>query len=368
MNRTKLAILFGGKSPEHEVSLRSAASVISALHHDRYDLRLIGITKEGIWKYGELEDPKNTTSDSLQTILNTGETVNIHMGAPVVFSLEGYDSLKFHLDAVFPVLHGSFGEDGTLQGLLAMLDIPCVGPDTLGSTVSMDKDVMKRMFVMADIPTARWHAYRIQEKSIISYSKLSEELGEILFVKPASMGSSVGVHKVTDEATLSKAVEDAFLYDNKIIIEEYIIGREIELSALGNEDELEHYRISLPGEIIPANDFYSYEAKYLDDKGAALEMPARVDETTVERLQTIALNAFRTLNCEGLSRVDVFLKESGEVYLNEINTLPGFTSISMYPKLWEISGLSYSDLLDELVRLAMERHKRNNRLRRSFLS
>jgi D-alanine-D-alanine ligase len=246
-------------------------------------------------------------------------------------------------------LHGPLGEDGTVQGLLKLADVPFVGSGVLGSAVSMDKDVMKRLFRDAGIPIGKFLTFRAREK-LPSFTEIKEALGSPFFVKPANMGSSVGISKVRSETEYANAVREAFQYDVKIIIEEFIPGREIECAVLGNENPI----ASIPGEVIPTHEFYSYDAKYIDENGARLEIPAKLDIGCQKRVQELSIKAFKTLCCEGLSRVDFFLKENGELLLNEINTMPGFTKVSMYPKLWEAGGIGYTELISRLIDLALE--------------
>ncbi|MCL6471186.1 MAG: D-alanine--D-alanine ligase [Firmicutes bacterium] len=334
--KTRVGILFGGKSAEHEVSLQSAKSIIEAIDKEKYEVALIGIDKQGRW-------------------YSPGKDLN----QPSRFL--SYGSLEA-IDVVFPVLHGPFGEDGTVQGLLKLADIPFVGAGVLGSAVGMDKDVMKRLLRDAGLPTAKFLVFNRSLKNKINFDKVVKELGLPLFVKPANLGSSVGINKVKSKDDFDYSVADAFKYDNKILIEEFIKAREIECSVLGNEDPI----ASLPGEIIPQHEFYAYETKYIDDEGAILKIPAELPDDTVKNIQELAIKTFKTLCCEGMGRVDFFLADSGEILVNEINTIPGFTKISMYPKLWEASGISYKELIDRLIQLAIERHKRECELQTSL--
>lgn len=348
--KIRVGILFGGKSAEHEVSLRSAKSILDALDRGKYEPVLIGIAKDGKWKI--VDEKLLPPGDALAIGVSSDETA-------LVPSSEGELSgpaTAGRIDVVFPVLHGPFGEDGTVQGLLRLANVPFVGPGVLGSAVGMDKDVMKRLLRDAGIPNAKFLAFRSHEQ--VSFETVWEALGLPIFVKPANLGSSVGVSKATDEASFHTAVEEAFRYDTKIIVEEAIIGREIECAVLGNE----HPIASVPGEVIPYAEFYSYEAKYIDADGAGLEIPAKLDPETAKHVQDIAVRTFRTLACEGMGRVDCFLRDNGEILVNEINTIPGFTSISMYPKLWEVSGVGYAELIDRLIRLAIDRHERDGKL------
>ncbi|OGZ96691.1 MAG: D-alanine--D-alanine ligase A [Candidatus Sungbacteria bacterium RIFCSPHIGHO2_01_FULL_50_25] len=356
--KIRVGILFGGKSAEHEVSLRSAKNVYEALDKEKYKPVLIGIDKKGKW----------LLEDGSRFLLERGNAGQEERGESValvpqsegrVTNFERPGSSET-IDVVFPVLHGTFGEDGTVQGLLKLANIPFVGAGVLGSAVGMDKDVAKRLLRDAGIPIARFKTFR--EGDTVEFQEIVRALGVPLFVKPANLGSSVGVHKAHDEKEFRAAVKDAFRYDRKILVEEFIKGREIECSVLGNEDPI----ASLAGEVIPTHEFYSYEAKYLDENGAALEIPAKLPSEIMKRVQNTAVRAFRALECEGMARVDFFLKENGDLFVNEINTIPGFTSISMYPKLWEATGISYSELVDRLILLAIERFGRESRLETSY--
>jgi D-alanine-D-alanine ligase len=359
--RLRVAILFGGKSAEHEISLLSAKNIVEAIDRKKYQVVLIGIDKKGRWYFSDdprllqkADRPKPIRFDRAQNAL------------ALVPSNKAKQWLRLStrradkpVDVVFPVLHGTFGEDGTVQGLLKMADIPFVGAGVLGSAVGMDKDVTKRLLRDAGIPIARFLTARRSER--VDFAMAARELGLPLFVKPANCGSSVGIHKVNNDSQFAAAVADAFRYDEKILLEEYIPGREIECSVLGNDDPI----ASLPGEIITRREFYSYEAKYLDEKGATLEVPAKLPAGLVEEIQRVAVKTFKTLCCEGMARVDFFLRGQSEIIVNEINTIPGFTKISMYPKMWQASGISYSRLIDRLILLALERFQREKRLRTS---
>ena len=265
------------------------------------------------------------------------------------------------VDVVFPVLHGPYGEDGTVQGMLKLFDIPFVGGDVLGSAVGMDKDVMKRLLRDAVITIGDYRVVLRHRRADPSYEEVRDALGLPLFVKPANLGSSVGISKVGTEAEYEAALDEAFLYDTKVVVEAFIEGREIEVAVLGNEEPI----ASLPGEITPHHDFYSYEAKYIDDKGAGLQIPAELTEALVSEVQALAVESFQTLYCEGMARVDFFLTPDDQFVMNEINTIPGFTRISMFPKLFEASGISYPDLIDRLVKLALARHERQQGLKTS---
>lgn len=360
--KIRVGILFGGKSAEHEVSLRSAKNVYDAIDKDKYEVVLMGIDKAGKWLLNDASnfllnetDPKliklNTQTDSIAlTPSSAGELSNLSTREP-----------GMHVDVVFPILHGPFGEDGTVQGLLKLAGIPFVGPSVLGSAVGMDKDIMKRLLRDAGIPIGDYLAFK--KKDEVNFDYILEALGMPVFVKPANMGSSVGVSKVSSAEELAQAVESAFNYDTKIVIESFIPGREIECAVLGNE----HPVASIPGEVIPHHEFYSYDAKYIDENGAGLEIPAQLPDDVIVRVQELAVKTFVVLECEGLSRVDFFLTPENKLIVNEINTIPGFTSISMYPMLWKESGISYPDLIDQLIQFAIERFEREQKIHTSYV-
>jgi len=353
--KIKVGILFGGRSVEHEVSLQSAKNVIDAIDREKYEVTLIGIDKRGHWfLYDSSNFLLNADNPKLIKLNNSDKEVVMTTGeSSGLYSLSENKFLdKLHV--IFPVLHGTFGEDGTLQGLLKLADIPFVGAGVLGSVVGMDKDVMKRLLRDAGIPISDFLSYRKFEYNEINFEEVKNKLGLPMFVKPANLGSSVGISKVHSEDEFKKAIDEAFLYDTKIVIEENIIGRELECAVLGNEKPV----ASIVGEVVPKHDFYSYDAKYLDENGATLKVPADIPEDVSEKISDLAVKTFTTLSCEGMGRVDLFLKENGDIFVNEINTLPGFTKISMYPRLWSETGISYKDLIDILITLAMDRFNR----------
>lgn len=365
MPKIRVGILFGGRSAEHEVALQSAKSVIDAIDNDKFELILIGIDKNGKWyHHSESQYLLNMNDPKLIALNKSNETVTLvpwQSEQPMVDLAHGGEQTA--IDVIFPILHGTYGEDGTMQGLLKLADIPFVGASVLGSAVGMDKDIAKRLLRDAGLPVAKFKVIHRPHKDAQSFEDIERKLGLPFFVKPANAGSSVGVSKVKTMDEFEKAVDDAFSYDNKIIIEEYIDAREIEISVLGNEQP----EASLPGEVIPHHEFYSYEAKYIDEDGAALEIPANLPEEKIREVQDLAVKVFQTLCCEGMARVDFLLdRKTGKFYVNEINTIPGFTKISMYPKLWEVSGLSYKDLITRLIELAIERHTQEKQLKTSL--
>jgi len=364
MKKIRIGIIFGGKSAEHEVSLLSAKNVVDALDKNKYEPILIGITKEGKW---QLEDSESlslkASSVKIISLKSNNKSIAVIPDSKnkQLTSINRNSEIK-KLDVVFPILHGPFGEDGTVQGLLKIAGVPFVGPSVLGSAIGMDKEVAKRLWRDAGISIAKFLVFYSHEISKIDFIKVKKELGLPLFIKPVNLGSSVGVSKVNNKKEFEIAIKKAFQYDTKILIEENIKGREIECAVLGNEEPI----ASIPGEVILQNDFYSYEAKYIDENGAILEIPAKLSKTKQKEVQELAVKAFEVVCCEGLSRVDFFLTNKGELIINEINTIPGFTNISMYPSLWKESGLSYPKLIDKLIQLAISRYKKEKKLRTSY--
>src|ERR1700733_15107898 len=385
MEKLRIGILFGGRSGEHEVSLLSAASVLNAIDKDKYEVVPIGITKDGRWLTAEhaenlltgklvLEprnlragDPQNTEAAA---VLARGEAVvvppePVHRQSGLVpFQTDAAlmrraSDRAINVDVIFPVLHGTFGEDGTLQGLLELADIPYVGAGVLGSAAGMDKDIMKSLFAAAGLPIVKHvtilrSAWEKEPKKVQKF--VESKLKYPVFVKPANLGSSVGISKAHDRKELGPAIEEGAKFDRKIVIEQGVGGkknkaREIECSVLGNDEPV----ASVPGEIVPVKEFYDYNAKYLDE-GSELIIPAKLTKTETKKVQELAVRSFKAVDCSGLARVD-FLMDPGsgssprKLYLNEINTMPGFTAISMYPKLWAASGMEYADLIDRLIQL-----------------
>jgi D-alanine-D-alanine ligase len=351
MKKIRVGVIFGGRSGEHEVSLRSAESIIKSIDRTKYDVVPIGITHAGRWLTSKNALNLLPAKDAIQKTLTSGESI----------TLPAEPSASEVVDVIFPVLHGTYGEDGTLQGLLELANVPYVGAGVLGSSVGMDKDVMKRLLREARLPIVDyWTVRKSEVESFVE--KNFAALPYPLFVKPANLGSSVGITKVHGPEGLRKALDTAAEYDRKLVVEKGIDAREIELSVLGNDEPI----ASVPGEIIPAREFYDYEAKYVSDDSRLL-IPAPLDTEQVKTAQEMALAAFKALECAGLARVDLFLeKNTGNFLVNEINTLPGFTTISMYPKLWEASGIPYPELIDRLIALALDRHAEKNRLRTKY--
>jgi D-alanine-D-alanine ligase len=387
MRKLRVGILFGGRSGEHEVSLLSAASVLNAIDKDKYEVVPIGITKEGRWLTSEhaenlltgklVLEPRNLRAGDPETtspaaVLAQGESVVVppeplHRRSGLVpFQTDAplarrASDRAINVDIIFPVLHGTFGEDGTIQGLFELADIPYVGAGVLGSAAGMDKDIMKSLFIAGGIPIVK-HVTILRsawESDAKKVQKLVEsKLTYPVFVKPANLGSSVGISKAHNRKELGPAIEEAAKFDRKIVIEQGVGGkkdkaREIECSVLGNDEPV----ASVPGEIVPGKEFYDYTAKYVDE-GSQLIIPAKLSKAETKRVQELAVKAFQAVDCSGLARVDFLMDpKTKKIFLNEINTMPGFTAISMYPKLWAASGLGYADLIDRLIELGLERHE-----------
>jgi D-alanine-D-alanine ligase len=356
--RVNVGVLLGGMSAEHEVSWQSARNIIQALEPQAYKPIAILIDKQGNWLLLESEevfsddllaapDPKPLPCGSRKVLLDRDE------GALFLVRKDGGTRLN-RLDVVFPALHGPYGEDGTLQGLCKMYRVPFVGPGVLSSAVCMDKEVMKRILLEQGIPVTRYLVYHNRPDVPPDLEQARKILGLPLFVKPANLGSSVGVTRAESLETLGKALAHAWQFDDKAIVEEFIEGREIECSVLGNEDPI----ASVPGEIVPTHAFYSYEAKYNDPEGADLKIPADLSEEVTAKVRDLAVRSFVALLGEGMARVDFFVKPDGSVLINELNTIPGFTNISMYPKLWEASGIPCRELVHRLIQLGIQRFRR----------
>ena len=357
--KLRVGILFGGRSGEHEVSLRSAASILDAIDRKKYDIVPIGISKQGKWLNGT--DAQNLLGgDTVSQLAATAETgLSIHAAAA------GSGASK--LDVVFPVLHGTFGEDGTIQGLFELADVAYVGSGVLGSAAGMDKDAMKRMFAASKLPMVK-HVTLLRSEWAASKRRCTTQIEAALkyplFVKPANLGSSVGISKVHDRSELPKAMDEAARFDSKIVIEQGVGGkrgkaRELEVAVLGNDNP----EASVVGEIVPDREFYDYASKYDATSTSEPQIPAKITKAEAKQIREMAIRAFKACDCSGLARVDFLMDppsatgKPAKIYLNEINTMPGFTSISMYPKLWEATGVGYSQLIDRLITLALERHE-----------
>lgn len=350
--KLRVGILFGGKSAEHEVSINSAKSVYDALDKELFEPVLVGIDKGGMWHLESGANAISAETSSPLTLLPGSE------GGQLV----GQDA-GAGLDVVFPVLHGPMGEDGTIQGFLELANLPYVGAGVLGSAVGMDKDVMKRLLRDAGMNVAPFHTYTTTTRATIDLGAIFSDLGTPVFVKPSNMGSSVGISRAGNEDELKAAIDLAFQFDTKVIVETAIQGDEIECAVLGN-DQLEASGLC---RIVPkGDDFYDYESKYRDD-GADLEIPANVSDEIIHKAQEVAKKAFATLDCAGMARVDMFATPEGHIYVNEINTIPGFTSRSVYPMLWQHAGMTYSELITKLIYLAIERHDQRKGLKTSYL-
>jgi D-alanine-D-alanine ligase len=356
-----VGILMGGQSPEHEISILSARNVIDAIDKEKYDVTLIGITQQGQWQL--ICDH----ALSAATISPNGQTLAFIPGCeqnmPQFLELTQPQKYLRKFDVIFPVLHGIYGEDGSIQGLLKLANIPFVGAGVTGSAISMDKDVMKRLLRNAEIKVPNFRVCHSHDAKQLKFKTIGEEFGLPLFIKPANAGSSIGVNKVCSAVEFKTALDQAFSYDHKVIIEEFIPGREIECAVLGADEPI----ASTVGEIISHHPFYSYAAKYLDKKGATLEIPADIPQEMIQTFKQLAIKTFKTLCCQGMARVDFFLRSDNTIIVNELNTIPGFTSISMYPKLWQASGLSYTQLIDKLIELTLSHFEKTKNLSTRYL-
>jgi D-alanine-D-alanine ligase len=341
-SKIKLLLLTGGPSTEHEVSLRSCKSITDTIDRSKYEITLVGIEKSGRWILLDVNNYLDIIPGAAFYMMKSSDReVSLRITNNKTQLTENGKTVS-EVDVVFPVLHGAYGEDGVLQGILRSYNVAFVGVDLMASAIGMDKDVCKRLWRDAGIPIAAYEVITLSNRAMFSYDNISRKLGNTVFVKPANAGSSVGVHKVTDEASFENALNDAFLYDRKILVEEAIAGIEVECAVLGNEIA----EASVVGEIKPTHSFYSYEAKYVDDDGANIRIPAEISTSVSDLIRETAIKAYTAIGAEGLSRVDFFLRADESIVINEINTMPGFTSISMYPKMWEATGLPFSALID----------------------
>lgn len=372
MKKIRVAIICGGKSGEHEVSIASAASVFNALDKNKYDVTLLGIDKGGRWLLPSgTKSLVSSANPMLTKLKNETQTVSLvpfeSKNQLVPLAPTNNQPLPTGFDVVIPILHGPYGEDGTIQGLLELANIPYVGSGVLGSALGMDKDASRRLLAAAGVPVVKYRTIRRKEFERNADQLMTEITSQFqipFFVKPANLGSSVGVAKIKSPEEAFSKIKAAFAYDTKVLIEHGVDARELECSVLGNDEP----KASVVGEVIPQHEFYSYEAKYIDENGAILKIPAEnIDSGVIQAIQKYAIEAFKVLECRGLARVDFFLdRKTGELFLNEINTIPGFTKVSMYPKLWEASGLPYAALLDTLIQLAIEKHAEKNALKTSY--
>lgn len=354
MGKKKVAILFGGRSVEHGVSINSAKNIFEFIDRDRFEPIPIGISTSGAW------------------YLTSSVSKDIEKGEPISLSLDATKpawktaSRTIEFDVAFPVLHGTDGEDGSVQGIFQAMSIPMVGTGVLGSSVSMNKLTSKRLLEKANIPVAPFLTYSYADKNSLSFETISKQVGLPFMVKATSLGSSVGISKVKSKEDFLPAVEEAFRYDNQVLIEKYIKGREIECAILGNDPP----EASLPGEIVISDryEFYTFDAKYVDNTAVSIEVPAKLEPRIQEEIRTLSLKAYTALHCEDFARVDVFLSTDGKVYINEINTIPGFTNSSMYPMMWKERGVSFTDLITKLIDLCLQRDEKSKRVQTDFQS
>jgi D-alanine-D-alanine ligase len=357
--KKRLGLLYGGKSAEHKVSLQTALAVINALDYEKFDIHPIYITENGEWIKGPLLNGKVENVAALQ--FSQGEALPPTALAPTLFQADNH---KGSFDIIFPLLHGPNGEDGTVQGLLELLNLPYVGNGVLASSAGMDKVIMKNIFAQAGLPQVKYVWFIRSEweaEQEAAYKRIEEEIGYPCFVKPANLGSSVGISKCTNRDQLADACKEAFQFDRKIIIEEGVTAREVELGVLGNDEP----KCSVAGEIIPKVEFYDYKAKY-EDGNTALVIPAEIKQEEYELLEDLAIRAFKSLDCSGLVRADFFLTKDGKAYINEVNTMPGFTPFSMFPLLWKHTGVDYPQLIERLVDLGLERYLEKQKIKYSF--
>lgn len=361
MEKLKVGVVFGGQSGEHEVSLMSAFSIINVMDKEKYEIFPIGITKDGRWHLylGDISKIKDGTwIEEATPIIFPPDA-----GLKCAISIDNGVEKRHYLDVIFPVLHGPRGEDGTVQGLFELMNIPYVSCGVGSSAVCMDKVFSKKLLKQEGLPVVDFRVFYkrdLPDGLPDMVDEVERTFGYPCFVKPANLGSSVGVSKAHDREELKKALMLAAEFDRKLVVERYIHAREIECSVLGNDEPV----ASLPGEIIPSEEFYSYTAKYFDGGKSKLLIPAPLSAEETEKIRKLAVKAFKALDCCGMARVDFLIcRESGKIYINELNTIPGFTSISMYPKMWEASGLSYKDLIDRLIELALERHRQKQELK-----
>ena len=352
--RLNIAILYGGKSVEHEISIRSAKNVVAHIDQSKYAIQLIGIDKQGVWYL----------SKSVEDNIDKGSAVSIKLDTSSPFLIDSVSGKEIIIDVIFPVLHGTDGEDGSIQGLFKVLDLPVVGSGVLGSAISMDKIISKKVLKEGGIPVAPYIEFQKSQIKDISYAKVSKSVGVPFMIKSAALGSSVGISMVKSEEDFLIALADSFQYGDKIIVESFVKGRELECAILGNETP----QASVPGEIVMVKeyDFYTYEAKYLDENAIEIQIPAKADEAVLEHIRKICIQAYKALRCDDYARVDLFLTEEGDIIINEINTIPGFTDASMFPMMWKHMGIGFTDLITRIIELCVKRHKDSKNLETSY--
>ena len=353
-NKKTVAIIYGGKSVEHKISINSAKNVYEFLDKNTFDTILIYISTEGKWYLKDAVDADFKEENELFLVLNPQEKGFFHVSS----------GKKLNPDIVFPVLHGTDGEDGSIQGMLEAIEMPFIGTGVLGSSISMNKLYSKKLMDAAGIPVSKYTFFHYHERDSISFQEVKKQLNLPFMAKAANLGSSVGVHKISSEEKFNSALEDIFNFDKTVIFEEFVEGRELECAVIGNSSP----EATLPGEIIVSgnHEFYTYEAKYLDPEAAKLQIPAAVDSAISEKIQDLSIKSYVTLACEDFARIDLFLKANGEILINEINTIPGFTNSSMFPMMWKEKGLEFTPLLTKLVELAFEKHESKQRLSNNF--
>lgn len=348
MGKLHVGVLYGGRSVEHDISLLSAKNILQNIDANKFEVSLIAIDKEGKWHL----------CNDINKPINSGEPLSVILDAKNPYLFTRDKQLK--LDVIFPILHGTDGEDGSVQGLLQTINLAYVGSGVLGSAASMDKLLAKRVLQSAGLPVADFEAFQHHERDSIDFQKVADHLGLPFIIKPTNLGSSVGVSKISDETNFDQALDDAFKYDNSILIEEFIDGREVECAILGNEKPL----ASVAGEVVISSnyEFYSFKAKYEDPDAAKITIPAEIPDSVHDQIKGLCLKAYSLLNCHDLARVDLFVQADGSIFINEINTLPGFTNISMYPSLIQHEGISYQELITRLIEMAWERYLDSRRI------
>ncbi|MDH5367890.1 MAG: D-alanine--D-alanine ligase [Cyclobacteriaceae bacterium] len=353
--KLNIGLLYGGRSVEHQISVLSAKNVYENIDKNKFIVTIIGIDRLGKWYL----------MNSIDSDFNQGSPLRLSLDAS---SPKFIDSKKntYEIDVAFPVLHGTDGEDGSIQGLLKAMNIPFAGSGVLGSSISMDKLIAKQLLFQAGIPVSKYISFTIEERNTIDYNNVVEKIGLPFMVKPANLGSSVGINKVTNENEYVSALNHTFQFDTTVLLEEFIVGRELECAILGNS----HAKASNPGEIIISDnyDFYTYEAKYEDKNAVDIQIPAKIDDDIAEQMKKLCIKSYKTLKCEDFARVDLFLTATGKIFINEINTIPGFTNISMFPTLWEQHGIKYKSLISKIINLALDRDKKTKEINRSYIS